>query len=387
MLPFLKLSSKSTIVLDFHKITIQQVPCPEVHQDGRLQYSVKITVDDNPEPIERTFNDPCSKKDHDSCLLYLNEMLNEGRYDSAIAESTDTMINEYGKELFRQLGIRQFSRKLTRANVIIEIREADLQQDTRNTIHQIRWEQLEDQDLWPRVKARRISVRRVTSQTNATNGPAAATGETSYQKEEGRVNILLVIARSFEKNNGQYYDIDPGITMSAILRIKRALEDNKSPHSIVLEVVRPGTFDAFKKHLKARPKGYFDIVHFDVHGRVTSEVNQNCKTHKSYLHFLHEDFLKRKPEDMKDDLVGVPARAIADELHLHQVPYAVLNACKSANPFGGNDGNLSRLFSMENSLKILAMSYNISGAAIKLLCERFYRSFFKDLESFSDLAS
>lgn len=114
--------------------------------------------------------------------------------------------------------------------------------------------------------------------------------------------------------------------------------------------------------------------------------SQDQNTQTSYLHFSHEDFLQRDSEDVKNNLVGVPAKEIADELHIHKVPYAVLNACKSANPFGGNEGNLSRLFSMENSLKILAMSYNISGAAVRLLCEKFYHSFFKDLDSFSDSA-
>ncbi|CAG8979422.1 hypothetical protein HYALB_00012455 [Hymenoscyphus albidus] len=169
--------------------------------------------------------------------------------------------------------------------------------------------------------------------------------------------------------------------------MKLTLEERKSYHSIALEVVRPGTFDAFKSHLNSRPKGFFDIVHFDVHGRVTIQNKQDQqRSNTSYLHFLHEGFLRGYSEDAKNNLVGIPAKAIADELHRRQVPYAVLNACKSANPFGGNEENLSRLFSMENSLKILAMSYNISGAAVKLLCERFYHSFFQDLDSFSDSA-
>jgi hypothetical protein len=58
--------------------------------------------------------------------------------------------------------------------------------------------------------------------------------------------------------------------------MKRALENRNLAHSIALEIVRPGTFEAFKRHLKTRPKGYFDIVHFDVHGRVTSTTRYIC---------------------------------------------------------------------------------------------------------------
>lgn len=266
-------SLKLFVVPDFHNIVIQQIPCQRVFQDGRLEYRVKITVDNNPKPIECTFYDPCSSSDHKSCLIYLNEMLNEGKYDAAIVKTTDTLINEYGQELFRRLRIGMFSGSLKRPKILIEIRESGSQHDTENTIHRIRWEQLEDEELWPRMRSRTVTVRRVASQSNVIGGPAAEiTGETIYEKEKGRVNILLVIARSFEKNKGQYYDIDPGVTMSVILRMKRTLEDVKAHHSIVLEVVRPGTFKAFKKHLNGRPKRFFDIVHFDVHGRVTSQT-------------------------------------------------------------------------------------------------------------------
>ncbi|CAG8979421.1 hypothetical protein HYALB_00012454 [Hymenoscyphus albidus] len=76
---------------------------------------------------------------------------------------------------------------LKRAKIIIEIRESGSQQDTENTIHRIRWEQLEDQELWPRVKARIITVRRVTSQNNVIGGPATITlaEEATYRKEKG----------------------------------------------------------------------------------------------------------------------------------------------------------------------------------------------------------
>ncbi|KAF4634097.1 hypothetical protein G7Y89_g4013 [Cudoniella acicularis] len=358
---FRKPSSNAIKAPDSHTIIIQQVAKPEVyHRDGRLQYCVNVILDDTPQLTNHTFYDPSSIADHDSCLTYLNEMLKEGRkYDPDFAQSTDSIIHEYGQELFKRLAIGSFSGNLAHSKLIVEIREAVKHVGTKNTIHRLRWEQLEDGNLWPRDKARSITVRRITPQeTTVANGLAPkSSGNFSQEKERGRVNILLVIARNFEKSDGEYYDIDPGITLGAILRMKRKLEETNSPFHIMLEIVRPGTFTAFKAHLKSRPIGYFDIVHFDVHGKIN--INSSS-SHEPCLHFLHNEFAEKSLENTNNGLVEVSAKEIATQLHDYKVPHAVLNACKSANPF---------------------------GAAVKLLCENFYRSFFCELRSFSDSAS
>jgi hypothetical protein len=106
----------------------------------------------------------------------------------------------------------------------------------------------------------------------------------------------------------------------------------------------------------------------------------NRLEYQAFLRFSHEDLKTRALEDIR-------AEDVAKVLHEYDVPCAVLNACKSACPEAGDSGNLSRLFAESNSLKILAMSFNIAGTAIELLVERFYKRFFADLDSFSDAAS
>jgi len=31
---------------------------------------------------------------------------------------------------------------------------------------------------------------------------------------------------------------------------------------------RPGTFQAFQEHLESMPEGFYDIIHFDLHGKL-----------------------------------------------------------------------------------------------------------------------
>lgn len=369
-----------------HKITIQQLPLrpDKFDKDGRPQYCVDIYLDNHAEAAisKHYFYDPCSDRELSSCALYLNEMLKEGKYDAAIAQATGVLIKKYGQDLFKQLTLGELSEKLEHPKLDIQVKEAIRVEGSNNTIHRLRWEQLEDWDLWTGIKQPSVTVRRIVPQQNSkgvSNNLSLNVSQTpAPEKKKGRVNILLVIARGLEKKGDDYYEVDPGITLSAILRMKRTLEKDGSPdgYHIMLEVVRPGTFEAFKRHLESKPEGYFDIVHFDVHG----EVNQSSSVHEPFLQFMSEDTSFNK-------LVEVPAIKIATELRKFKVPYAVLNACKSASPSAGDCGNLSHLFARQTSLKILAMSFNITGAAVKVLCEHFYRSFFADLQSFSEAAS
>jgi len=402
-MPFSQLSSSRSIV-NGHTITIEQAPLVDRLDTERPQYCVNIFVDGSDIPKVRKFFDPISFREYEDCSKYLDCVLEDGTYTDENAELMSQKVTQYGSDLFNGLGLGPISDDLKGAEVAIEIVESGPINGFVNNIHRIRWEQLENENLWVEGsqpdQLKTVSVRRIVPPVRKKVEKHKEIRRTigSREKESGRINILLIIARRLKKeNDGKYYEIDPAITISHILQMKRRLEKEKAPHQIALEVVRPGTFAALKFHLETKPVGYFDIVHFDLHGAVRQDsryalmhdvlllspmtmLQYRSSSHKAYLKFLSED-----PNNNR--LVEIPAECVAKLLSERGVTCSVLNACKSASPEKGNSSNLSHLFAGYNSFKILAMSYNISETAIKLLCEEFYNCLFSCQQSFSEAAS
>ena len=72
----------------------------------------------------------------------------------------------------------------------------------------------------------------------------------------GQINILIVYARPQGTR-----DVPHRLASSAVLEAAA-----KSRRLIHIDIVRPGTFEAFIEHLNTKPVGCYQLVHFDVHG-------------------------------------------------------------------------------------------------------------------------
>ena len=57
-------------------------------------------------------------------------------------------------------------------------------------------------------------------------------------------------------------DVLPSDVQNTLLNIAR-----RQPR-VIVDIARPGTFEAFEDHLRSRPPGWYDLVHFDLHGKV-----------------------------------------------------------------------------------------------------------------------
>ena len=89
------------------------------------------------------------------------------------------------------------------------------------------------------------------------------------------VRILLVVARSIdtEKCKKQpstghrplMFDIDPLLISEPLLE---AISNLPKDLDVRLEVCRPGSWDALERTLREKERGYYDLVHFDMHGAV-----------------------------------------------------------------------------------------------------------------------
>lgn len=99
-----------------------------------------------------------------------------------------------------------------------------------------------------------------------------------HQKLDIRISffrILLVVARNIntEKSNKPpstnhrhlTFDIDPFLISEPLLE---AISDLPEDLDVCLEVCRPGSWNALERTLREKERGYYDLVHFDMHGAV-----------------------------------------------------------------------------------------------------------------------
>ena len=115
------------------------------------------------------------------------------------------------------------------------------------------------------------------------------------------LRILLVIARNVvsEKNTpssgtgstargSTTEDIDPSLILQPLIQAIDQLPRDVPVH---LEICRPGSWIALKTLLEEKGKGYYNIVHFDLHGRVH-------QTKGSVVANIQEPDNRKKSEDV-----------------------------------------------------------------------------------------
>jgi hypothetical protein len=125
------------------------------------------------------------------------------------------------------------------------------------------WECLEQKELWSAGK-RPPSIT-VVRTIQSEHPPEKLCEQPIPKSNEKEVfNILVVTARPDAAE-----DIPHRLVSRSILDV---IKDpiNKCLRPTRMEIVRPGTFKAFCNHLESREAGYFDIVHFDLHGSTDS---------------------------------------------------------------------------------------------------------------------
>lgn len=146
-----------------------------------------------------------------------------------------------------------------------------------------------------------------------------------------------------------------------------------------LEVVRLGTWEALKLHLerthRLHGRGYFHIIHFDVHGKVKliGEKNVGC------LYFSD-------PKHGETAKEPISASIVAREVGKYSTPIAILNACESARANAGEDANIPNNFALAGVNNVLAMSYKASESAMEIFLDNLYIEFLVAGKSFTDSA-
>lgn len=223
------------------------------------------------------------------------------------------------------------------------------------------------------------------------------------------IRILIVTARP----DGRY---DAGYRT-----ISRPLVETLRQTSIPVEIdfVRPGTYDELERHLlkatNTHGKGYYHVIHFDVHGAVLTYEQLNRGREADRLVFQERSGYDRKDITpytgeraflfMESAQLGQAEPVAADELAslltAHQIPVAILNACQSGkfpqtdedaengentdqengqrvDPTAGDTRESSLAFHLMQAgmQAVLAMGYSVTVTAASLLMQKLYERLF-----------
>ena len=351
-----------------HELLIKETGRSNSTQDGKRIFEVLLQLDGKLLSPNRWLEDPFTTEYHEQIHTALAELVVQKEDSQAAADLACQRIEFYRTELFASLDL---SRLMTHRLISVEVHECCqglTAPSHKDSIHRLQWEQLEHPQQWP-IQGSKISVTRVVTpptQLSLPSPPNTPSLPRSGPHRNQPINILLVIARSLAFGSDDLYkDANPGLAYHAIRRAKKRLQSTTNSDHINLEVVKQGTFQEFKRHLKKRTHekgaGYFHYVHFDVHGLV--------KKGTPYLQFVDE-------ESYEDRLVPHTAHEVGRVLTEHKVPCVITNACYSAKADQGATANLSSIFAQNGVSNVVAMSYKFSTSAARIFHNSFYEALF-----------
>ncbi|KAK6340521.1 hypothetical protein TWF696_008847 [Orbilia brochopaga] len=174
--------------------------------------------------------------------------------------------------------------------------------------------------------------------------------EAKIAGEASTLRILFCTARSASIPNA---DIEYCIIARTVHNALSSLI--KSRH-IQMDFVRPGTWEALQYTLNSKPPGYYHLVHFDVHGKVTKK----------------RAFIKLVSQEDPTELKRRDAVELAQLLSERKVSLVILNACESAKSASDLESNLAAVL-VQNGVKFaIGMSFKLLVSSASTLVPLLY---------------
>lgn len=246
-------------------LSLREAPSPAVETTAAYVEArqwraevIKIGTDER-YPIE--IRDPWEASEESGLEWYLQDYPRLPLLKRSDAAFVSKRLKEYGRNLADQLKACPFLRGYS-GELILSI----LAQTGVCPLQRLHWELLEDAQFWGEShRFRKITVLRSVYASNPDAPFMGASGKKGSQKHR----ILFVVTR--RTADGKAIDnIDSTlVTQPAFAQIK------KKKYLAEGEILRPPTWKAFEELLMSRPMGYYDVVHFDMHGHV-DETEQRC---------------------------------------------------------------------------------------------------------------
>jgi tetratricopeptide (TPR) repeat protein len=347
------------------------MPVIRIQEHAKVEdgWQVKVSFDYR-EEHNATVRNPFSKEDEKDLAWYFEEYPNfPSSKDSDKVEKIAASIKSYGEALFNDIFFKD-SDVYSKYSKIRDLGLSDLQIEiTGNTpqFHALHWEALKDPKrplpLTLQATVIRQNLRPSQEYPRPTPSPT--------------INLLIVTARPYGEHDNGYRTISRPLIK--ILRDER----------VEIHVLRPGTYRALENHLnniKDKPdkgKGYYHVIHFDMHGIVCTyeQLQEHAKNYQLTGRYArdskvqeYEDvkafLLFESEQDHKADLVS------AEELHEllvdNQVPIVVLNACQSGKQVGEQETSLGSWLVQAGVQLVLAMGYSVNVQAAEKLMSVLY---------------
>lgn len=391
--------------LDRHGLTIRISARPAIKaKAGAASWRLSITVDGLPTTRVRLLQDPLDDAAKQECRWYVEQFITKSPYSVDRAQKAERILRGYGDALLRSLNLATIVQRrfpptgAERPWVRIIIHDEGVKPSDAS-VHQLAWELLEDDNLWPRpveVTVIRLSRPKAPQEGNLVVHELGMRARSRDGASELlTVRGLVVIARDLSRDSPtSTSDITPDLALRILIQLRDAMDNNKSPLRIQIQVVRPGSLYALERHLseasERHGKGYFHFVHFDLHGAVLSKPLSHWASGggassgpdsapAGYLLFqdMDLDVLKTRGEE---------ALRVAKLLGKHEIPVAILNACESASATAGDAANTAKLFAQNGVGNVLAMSFKISSSAADVFLRAFYPALLVEGVCFSEAA-
>jgi tetratricopeptide (TPR) repeat protein len=334
-------------------VTVVRVSESAANADG--SFYIRVAFDDAAE-YEATVCNPGTAAGEKLLAWYFEEHLRFPFLDKDLERQAADQLVEYGRALFGQVLAAAASHDYRR----LRDRAFDgcrLEVTGSAAFHLLHWEALRDPDLDAPLAVRLPITRRIARQPSMFELPP----------ERPSLNILLMTARPFGRGDVGYRTIS------------RPLLDamRQSSQPVTLDLVRPGTWEALRGHLRAQAErhgsGWYQVAHFDLHGGFSefSELQERQDKGRYLLGGVPvQPFEGRRPflffETAEEgNAAPVPAGAISSLLAEHRIPVAILNACQSAMQ-AGSEASLAQHLVLSGVPVAVGMAYAVTVSAAAL---------------------
>ena len=187
---------------------------------------------------------------------YFDKYAVDSPYDASLAEDIENRITKSHLQIFENLKLTTYDQGDGSDSILwIEIIDSG---SRGSKFHQIHWECLEQHTSklwksWEKVVVRRKVIH------NSIEVVATPQVKLAF-------NILLVVAR---KDDSEGFGVGSDI---AYHNVAKPIIDavGRAPF-LNIYLSRPGTFGAFQEHMESKPESFYDIVHFDLHGKLQGQ--------------------------------------------------------------------------------------------------------------------
>lgn len=343
---------------------------------NQRQWKVSVRLNEN-DSRRRTIVDPFLESEYESVFEnYLRDsdrprwspasLTAEADGDGYEYTRTEDRIQAYGEELFDQLQLDPDSFTLGSAECQVYVIDHHQSGASGPDIHCLAWELLELVDV-PGHPGMRLRVTRISDSATHPPRPYRILQPLAVvQADPGLTfRILLVIARDFSRI-GAERDPEPDLAQWPLMSLLK-----KSKNRLQLEIVRPGSVEELREHLRLRDRQgvRFHLVHFDLHGRITEDSHGR---QSPCLLFARHNATARTNGYQVPQTQLAKADVVAELLAEYKVENVVLNACLSAYNRSGPGTNLAHIFLRHGIRRVSAMWFYVHWQTVSTYVETFY---------------